>query len=255
MRKTSGIYSITSPSGKQYIGQAQCVRTRWWEHRKYLRLGTHHCVGLQNAYAKYGEDALVFSVIATVPLEQLNEREQEEIDARHKDMLYNTALFVRRPRLGLRHSEESRAKMATAAKNRSLEYRQKLAAGRIGKFHTPEMKKAMSAAFTGEGHPHWGMKRSPEAVAKMKAAQQNRGPEWRARIAAGKLGAKHPAARRVVCLDLGLTFDTARLAASWLSPGDQIKSIAGVIGRACKSHKKIAYGLQWQFADSAMDAY
>jgi group I intron endonuclease len=268
MRKTSGIYAITSPSGKQYIGQAQCLRTRWWEHRKYLRLGTHHCTGLQNAYNKYGETALVFSVIAAVPLEQLNDREQQEIDARSRDRLYNTALFVRRPRLGLRHSAESRARMALAAQNRSAEYRQKLAAGRKGKFHTPELKKAMSLAFSGENHPKWGTKHSPETMAKLIAAQQNRSPEWRAKISASKrghpvseetraklsaskigkyAGSQSPCARPVRCIETGEIFDCLRYAEDWLKGTGRTKADSGAITKACKGKLKSAYGFRWEY--------
>jgi hypothetical protein len=114
----------------------------------------------------------------------------------------------------------------------------------------------MSLAFSGEKHPQWGIKHSPEAIERMIAAQKNRSPEWRARIAAAKMGAKHPLAQKVVCLNLGLVFDTTREAARWLGKQDaSVKSVASRIGKACNSRKKIAYELEWQFADTHLDAY
>lgn len=250
MNNDCGIYAITSPSGKQYIGQAKSFKLRWWEHLSDLRNGSHHCKGLQNAYAKYGETALIFSVIAIVPLDQLNIREQMEIDARPREMLYNTALFVRRPRLGLRHSEESRAKMALAAKNRSVEYRQKLSAGRIGKIHSAESRLAMSIALSGPNHPNWGKPHSAERLANLTKSQQNRSPEWRARISAAKLGGKHPQARKVICVELSDSFDTAAEAARWLALNGHPKASRSNISAACKGQQKQAYGYYWRYAES-----
>lgn len=269
MNNESGIYAITSPSGRQYIGQAKCFKLRWWEHLSDLRNGSHHCKGLQNAYAKYGESALVFSVIAIVPPEQLNEREQQEIDLRHRSMLYNTALFVRRPRLGLRHSDESRAKMAAAAKNRPIEYRKKLSAGRIGKIHSAESRLAMSLALSGPNHPNWGKSHSAETLADMIKAQQNRSPEWRARIAAAKtgkprsaetiakmsaamtgkmLGAKNPKSKPVICIDLGLTFVSVKEAGDWFRANGYPTAAVSNISAACRGNIHFAYGFRWKYA-------
>ena len=77
-----GIYAITGPSGKQYIGSAQDIKARWRQHKHELRKGAHHCIALQRAFAKYGESALRFDIIALVPRDDLITREQEQIDER-----------------------------------------------------------------------------------------------------------------------------------------------------------------------------
>lgn len=270
MNPDCGIYAITSPSGKQYIGQALSFKKRWWEHLSDLRNSSHHCKGLQNAYNKYGETGLVFSVIGIVPVDQLNAREQLEIDSRPRSMLYNTALFVLRPRFGIKHSKETRAKLSLAAKNRPIEYRQKLSAGRIGKIHSPESRLAMSLALSGPNHPNWGKPHSAETLANMIKAQQNRSPEWRANIAAAKigkprspetiakisaskigknLGAENCKARSVVCIDLALTFDALSSAERWLRSNGRPKADSGAITRVCKGKLKSAYGFHWKYAD------
>lgn len=59
-----GVYSITSPSGKKYVGMTtDCFKNRWTQHRKLLRAGHHTCFGLQNAYNKYGLDNLIFEIV------------------------------------------------------------------------------------------------------------------------------------------------------------------------------------------------
>jgi group I intron endonuclease len=66
-----GIYEIrNSVNGKVYIGQSQRgagVHGRWRNHRTQLRGGNHHNRKLQSAWAKYGAESFVFSVLLEVP--------------------------------------------------------------------------------------------------------------------------------------------------------------------------------------------
>jgi group I intron endonuclease len=135
MNPNCGIYAITSPSGRQYIGQTKNFQERWLFHRSLLRRGKHHCRGLQKAHDKYGMDALCFSVVAIVPADELNVREQQEIDSRERRILYNSAISVASPMRGLTHSAEARAKI--------------------------------SASKVGEKNPFWGRKHSAETLKKI----------------------------------------------------------------------------------------
>lgn len=68
-----GIYKITSPSGKIYIGQSVNINVRWYKDYKNL-----HCKGqtkLYNSLIKYGWDKHIFEVIEECKLECLNDRE------------------------------------------------------------------------------------------------------------------------------------------------------------------------------------
>ena len=78
---TSGIYTITSPSGKQYVGSTVHFKQRWKVHMWKLRKGTHHSRALQSAANKYGVEALVFARFLSVPSkEDLIAYEQIVID-------------------------------------------------------------------------------------------------------------------------------------------------------------------------------
>ena len=77
----TGIYSIESGSGTLYIGlTADSFSNRWNGHLKLLRQSKHHCTGLQNAYNKYGESGLSFSII-------------EEISKDNYDLLLKQELY------------------------------------------------------------------------------------------------------------------------------------------------------------------
>lgn len=73
----SGIYKITSPSGRIYIGQAINLRNRKWEYNsnkcKTQRL-------LYKSIIKYGINNHIFSVLELCGIEKLHEREIYYID-------------------------------------------------------------------------------------------------------------------------------------------------------------------------------
>lgn len=55
-----GTYTITTPSGRVYVGVTNGgYSARWKQHEKLLRRGVHHCTGLQNSYNKYGWENLI----------------------------------------------------------------------------------------------------------------------------------------------------------------------------------------------------
>lgn len=62
--KKKGIYSITNIlNNKKYIGStAKSFKSRLTQHLSKLRLDKHHCMHLQYAWNKYGENNFIFSI-------------------------------------------------------------------------------------------------------------------------------------------------------------------------------------------------
>ena len=85
----SGIYVITSPSGKGYVGSSRNLPRRRIRHFNDLRNNRHYCVALQRAWNKYG-DRLNFVVIEYCSPDHLNEREQFWLDHSIFKELYNS---------------------------------------------------------------------------------------------------------------------------------------------------------------------
>lgn len=70
--KVIGIYKITSPTGKIYIGQsANCVRRKWYYRRGYCERQTK----LYHSILKHGWDNHLFEVIHPCKREELNDLE------------------------------------------------------------------------------------------------------------------------------------------------------------------------------------
>lgn len=124
----SGIYGIRSLlDGKIYIGSAYRIRQRFLEHRSRLERGVHHSPYLQRHASKYGVNVLDFWVIELCDIDILLDKEQFYINLFSPE--FNGTTNVRRPRLGIKASDELRLRLSIAAKNRkpvTEEFRKKM---------------------------------------------------------------------------------------------------------------------------------
>lgn len=195
----SGIYLIThTASGKGYVGSAASLAMRKGQHLRSLRAGTHHNPKLQNAWAKYGDGAFVFSVLEYVEDKaHLLAREQVWID--QLEVTSRTKGFNNAPTagslLGFKHSAETKARMAvSASKPKTAEHVANVARALKGRKMTPEQCEKMRMAKLGKKRaPH-----SEETKAKMSAASLGRkkSESHCANLAIAKLGKPWSAARR-----------------------------------------------------------
>ena len=67
-----GIYKITSPSGKIYIGQSSNIHERI---KRYINLNCKPQIRLYNSLLKYGWNDHIFKIIEECDINQLDERE------------------------------------------------------------------------------------------------------------------------------------------------------------------------------------
>lgn len=67
-----GIYKITNPNGRIYIGQSIDIESRW---KKYYKLSCKDQPSLYYSFKKYGVENHKFEVVEECLVEQLNERE------------------------------------------------------------------------------------------------------------------------------------------------------------------------------------
>jgi group I intron endonuclease len=205
---TSGIYKITSPSGKFYIGSAVDIGRRWRKHRNELTSGVHHCKPLANATRKYGITSLRFEVLTECQRAELIAYEQAYIDLLKPS--YNVAPtagsllgFVRTNEMRLRHSVAMRSKWQEPG------HRAKVSLANTGKVPSAATRAKMSDA------------------ARQRVARDG-----------------HPRSKPVECIELGKRFASATEAAlnMNLRANAQAK-----ISAACIGVRKSAYGYHWKF--------
>jgi group I intron endonuclease len=178
----TGIYLITSPSGKHYIGQSTDIDKR---HKQYKNL---YCKGqpkLYNSLKKHAPDNHTFKILHHCLEEELNlwERHyQEEYDVIGTKGL-NCFLTKTDDKIsGI--SDETRKKMSDSAKNKppvTDETRKKMSDA--AKNMTDDTRKKMSDA-------HIGKNISDDTRKKMSDAAKNMTDETRKKISASRLGKK-----------------------------------------------------------------
>lgn len=122
--KKCGIYKITSPSGKIYIGQSKNIEQRFGQYR---RLQCKNQKALYNSLIKYGVENHIFEIIIECLLEELNYNELKYIEkiGSYKNGLNMTKGGEISPMshpeiaakmIGKKHSEESKFKRSNTLK-------------------------------------------------------------------------------------------------------------------------------------------
>lgn len=191
---TSGIYAIYSACNDMiYIGYSGDITGRWKGHKTDLRGGRHRNPHLQRAWNLYGEDAFEFIILEECSVELLHVREQYHLDQYPKH--YNCGPGGASPRLGVPHSDETKARISRANKGRKLasETRARMSVARLGNTNTlghkdsDETRAKKSASAMGNQNAA-GQVMSPEARRKMSVARKGRTltDEHRAKISAAQ---------------------------------------------------------------------
>src|SRR5882762_9754540 len=110
----AGIYRIVVNRSdllpKFYIGQASNIVSRKASHLRCLRNGTHKNSNLQRAYRKYGEAAFRFEILLICEISNLTVYEQAVVNSYMPGTLYNLCLECVSSVLGIKRSEETKAK-------------------------------------------------------------------------------------------------------------------------------------------------
>lgn len=170
MEKIIGIYKITSPSGKIYIGQSRHCLYRWKYH--YSKLHCKRQRHLYNSLLKYGFDNHVFEILERCALEELDDLEIKYIkqyDSTNKTIGMNlrvggnSATFSDETKELMRQNALGNTNML--GKTHSKETRELISKNRTGIKHSKETRKRMSKARE-------GFKHSQETINKLSKANK-----------------------------------------------------------------------------------
>lgn len=157
-----GVYKITSPTGKIYVGQSVDIKSRWSIYRLM------HCKNqsiLYKSFKKHGVKSHKFEVIEECSVEMLNEREryyQDLFDCIGPNGL-NCKLTATNEKSGY-YSEHTKNKMRASmmGKNKGVkqspEFIKKRTQANVGKKRTQEFKSWLSDFRKGEKNPMYGKK-------------------------------------------------------------------------------------------------
>ena len=207
INKNCGIYKITSPTGKIYIGQSKNIAKR------LATYGRENCKGqpiLYNSINKYGWESHQFDIIEYCSEDELNRSErfwQDEFDVLNgglNAMLTDTNLL---PRV---FSEDSRkitrdfAKTRVGTKNpfygktHTEETKSKIRAKNSGRKDTPERIEQKRQAMLGEKNWAYGCVRTEQHCTRLSNTHKEKGVSK---------GGKNPRAKIILNLETGIFYD------------------------------------------------
>ena len=139
-----GIYKITSPSGRIYIGQSRDIAKRFNDYKSINN--SKEQIKLHRSFLKYGYDNHVFEIIEECLFKNLNIRERYYQD--FYNVLKNglNCILVQTDELPLIFSIETREKISKANKGRkhSEEAKLKITNSKLGKKLSEEHKLKLS---------------------------------------------------------------------------------------------------------------
>ena len=205
--KKIGIYKITSPKKKIYIGQSIDIEYRW---KKYKILNCKSQQKLYNSFLKYGVHKHKFEIVQLCEIEQLNELEKYYVDLFQTfnskyglniqdggggvgSMSEETKRKISLSNLGKKRTDETKLKISLAKQNISDETRCKMSISQRKKAKmSEETIRRMSESSKGMKHSietkinmsktRKGIKHSEES--KLKMSNSHKGKQT-------SLGRKH----------------------------------------------------------------
>ena len=159
MNKICGIYKITSPSGKVYIGQSVDIKRRFTSYKTLNK--SKRQVKLYNSFVKYGVDKHIFEIIEECLIDFLNEKErywQEHYNVLESSKGLNLCLTSTKDKKHL-HSDETKNKISESNKGEKCFW--------YGKTFTEETKSKMRESRKGYKH-------TQDSLDKMSLSQKGR---------------------------------------------------------------------------------
>jgi group I intron endonuclease len=152
-----GIYKITSPTNKIYIGKSIDINRRF---KTYKKTNCKRQIKLYRSFLKYGVENHLFEIIEECTVELLSERErywQDFYNVLNNGL--NLCLAKSNDKSGC-HSEHSKIKISNSLKGKkrplmdmsyknTKEWKEKMSNSMMGKKHSKETKNKMSLSLIG----------------------------------------------------------------------------------------------------------
>jgi group I intron endonuclease len=218
-----GIYKITNPIGKIYIGQSIDIKKRF---NAYKKLRCKNQPKIYNSFVKYGLENHTFEILEELDVHSLNKRErfwQKEFDVLNNGL--NCKLTNENDFNGS-FCKETKEKMSNSAKV---------------KVFTKEHRLNMSINRIGSKNAMFGKKQSEETKAKIRIAKQNmsdqsrlnysisakkRSKEFYENLSIKNKGKLPPNSKLVLNLETGIYYDSVTDASRTLHKGQGSRTLS-----------------------------
>lgn len=231
-----GIYKITNPKGKIYIGRAIDIERRWKKEYKSLRCKSQ--TKLYYSLKKYGPENHQFEVVEECLFEQLDERE----------IYWGLFFNVLDQKIGLN------LRLGNGKGSVSKETRRKISKGNIGKKRTQETKDKMREINTGR---RWKFSDEQVKIIRKKAnktIKENGGMNWGHKITKARKNKPIPKKWiKIIQFDKEMNqikiWESIKSAEEYINNKKYKNKAPDNIGACCRGKQKSAYGFIWKYAE------
>lgn len=250
------VYKHTSPSRKVYIGMTKQSAEQRWQYG----LGYRTQAKFYRAIQKYGWENIQHEIVFSGLSFEEAERKERELIEQYRSCDNRFGYNIERGGNGKKIvSDETREKLRKA--NTTTESLARLAEMNRQRWSDPAERERMSERFRGENNPMYG-KKIPEkqrqamidgirrsekkfncSGEKASFYGKHHTDEAKAKISATRIGAKNWRAKKVLCVETGITYPCVRDA--YRETGIRFDSI----GRVCRGQGSTAGGYHWQYID------
>lgn len=167
-----GIYKITSPSGKVYIGQSWNIFQRW---KQYGSQKVKKQPKLFSSFQKYGRKEHIFEIVHELPSDA-HQAIIDDYEQLYMDLYAATGINLLNIRLGGsrgKHSVESRERMSISGKGKTIseEQRKRISQTLTGTKLSEELRSKLSKIHTGKKKTFEHIRKVAAHSAKLTEAQ------------------------------------------------------------------------------------
>lgn len=239
-----GIYKITNPKGKIYIGQSVNLKRREYDYENQKNCSSQ--ILLFRSLKKYNWGSHKFEIIEECHLNSLNERErywQDFFDVLNPKKGLNCRLTTSSSKSG-KLSQKTKNKISESNKGKPkhteenkiiISQRSKLLKNMLGKTHTLETKNKISQSKKGKTlPPETRDKMSKSASGKIKTQEHK-----------SNISLNHPTKKPV--LQINLKGDMINEFISINEASRQTGYRVSDISACCNNKQKTAFGFVWRF--------
>ena len=156
----TGIYKITNPKGKIYIGQSVNIKKRF---KQYISLNCEQQIHLYNSFVKYGFESHILEIIEVCDISELNTRERYWQD-------YYSVLGKMGLNCKLTHTNDKSGVYSELTKKKISKTVRK--AKKLNPI-TNEQRRKISIRVTGKGNPMYGKSHTKETMDKILSSRRS----------------------------------------------------------------------------------
>lgn len=155
-----GIYKITNPKGKIYIGQSVNIKKRF---KQYMALSCEKQIHLYNSFVKYGFESHLLEIIEVCDISELNTRERYWQD-------YYFVIGKLGLNCKLTHTNDKSGVYSELTKKNISEAIRK--ANKLNPI-TDEQRRKISIRVAGKGNPMYGKTHTKETMEKILSSRRS----------------------------------------------------------------------------------